>query len=97
MDPGYAGTSTGRQSASGALPGVAIGPDGPVTLAEMGPLLDHEEVAAADMEGPEEPPRGARNQPPPMAVAVPIILFVVFEIWFLVPLPKGPFEAWLGY
>jgi hypothetical protein len=33
----------------------------------------------------------------PLAVAVPVVLFVVFEIWFLVPLPKGPFEAWLGY
>jgi putative tricarboxylic transport membrane protein len=33
----------------------------------------------------------------PMAIAVPIVLFVIFEIWFLVPLPKGPFEAWLGY
>ncbi|MCF8476580.1 MAG: tripartite tricarboxylate transporter TctB family protein [Pseudolabrys sp.] len=33
----------------------------------------------------------------PVVLAVPIILFVVFEIWFLVPLPKGPFEAWLGY
>jgi len=33
----------------------------------------------------------------PIALAVPIVLFVVFEIWFLVPLPKGPFEAWLGY
>lgn len=33
----------------------------------------------------------------PVAIAVPIVLFVVFEIWFLVPLPKGPFEAWLGY
>jgi hypothetical protein len=33
----------------------------------------------------------------PVALAVPIVLFVVFEIWFLVPLPKGPFEAWLGY
>jgi putative tricarboxylic transport membrane protein len=33
----------------------------------------------------------------PMAIAVPIVLFIVFEIWFLVPLPKGPFEAWLGY
>ena len=27
----------------------------------------------------------------------PIALFIIFEIWFLVPLPKGPFEAWLGY
>ena len=33
----------------------------------------------------------------PVVIAVPVILFVVFEIWFLVPLPKGPFEAWLGY
>ena len=33
----------------------------------------------------------------PAAVAVPVVLFIVFEIWFLVPLPKGPFEAWLGY
>lgn len=33
----------------------------------------------------------------PIVIAVPIILFVVFEIWFLVPLPKGPIEAWLGY
>jgi len=28
---------------------------------------------------------------------VPIVLFFMFEKWFLVPLPKGPFEAWLGY
>jgi putative tricarboxylic transport membrane protein len=33
----------------------------------------------------------------PVAVVVPIVLFVVFEIWFLVPLPKGPVEAWLGF
>lgn len=33
----------------------------------------------------------------PIAVAIPIVLFVIFEIWFLVPLPKGPFEHWLGY
>ncbi len=33
----------------------------------------------------------------PVALGVPVLLFVVFEIWFLVPLPKGPFEAWLGY
>ena len=33
----------------------------------------------------------------PLSIAVPVVLFVVFEIWFLVPLPKGPFEAWLGY
>lgn len=28
---------------------------------------------------------------------VPVVLFFMFEKWFLVPLPKGPFEAWLGY
>lgn len=33
----------------------------------------------------------------PIAIAVPVALFVIFEIWFLVPLPKGPIEAWLGY
>lgn len=33
----------------------------------------------------------------PIAIAVPVALFVIFEIWFLVPLPKGPLEAWLGY
>jgi putative tricarboxylic transport membrane protein len=33
----------------------------------------------------------------PLAVLLPIILFVIFEIWFLVPLPKGPVEAWFGY
>lgn len=25
------------------------------------------------------------------------IIFYVFEVQFMVPLPKGPFEAWLGY
>ena len=33
----------------------------------------------------------------PVAIVIPIVLFIVFEIWFLVPLPKGPLEAWLGY
>jgi hypothetical protein len=32
-----------------------------------------------------------------IGVAVPIALFLMFERWFLVPLPKGPLEAWLGY
>ncbi len=32
-----------------------------------------------------------------VAVAVPIALFLLFEIWFLVPLPKGPLEDFLGY
>jgi putative tricarboxylic transport membrane protein len=32
-----------------------------------------------------------------VSVLVPVALFLMFEKWFLVPLPKGPFEAWLGY
>lgn len=32
-----------------------------------------------------------------VAVVVPLVTFVVFERWFLVPLPKGPVEAWLGF
>ena len=32
-----------------------------------------------------------------IAVCVPLLTFVVFERWFLVPLPKGPIEAWLGF
>jgi hypothetical protein len=31
------------------------------------------------------------------ALGVAIVAFVVFEQWFLVPMPKGPLEAWLGY
>lgn len=30
-------------------------------------------------------------------VAVSLALFVLFEVWFLVPLPKGPIETMLGY
>lgn len=33
----------------------------------------------------------------PVAIGVPIVLFLLFEVWFLVPLPKGPLEYWLGY
>ncbi len=32
-----------------------------------------------------------------IGVGFPVATFVVFEQWFLVPLPKGPLEAWLGY
>jgi hypothetical protein len=32
-----------------------------------------------------------------VSVAIPLATFVVFERWFLVPMPKGPLEAWLGY
>lgn len=31
-----------------------------------------------------------------IAIGMPIVTYVVFERWFLVPLPKGPVEAWLG-
>lgn len=33
----------------------------------------------------------------PFAAVVPVVVFVMFEIWFLVPLPKGPIEAMLGF
>jgi putative tricarboxylic transport membrane protein len=32
-----------------------------------------------------------------LGVAFPLVTFLVFEKWFLVPMPKGPLEAWLGY
>lgn len=32
-----------------------------------------------------------------LAVGVPVVTFLIFERWFLVPMPKGPLEAWLGY
>jgi putative tricarboxylic transport membrane protein len=32
----------------------------------------------------------------PVAIGVPLVFFFVFEKWFLVPLPKGPIERWLG-
>ena len=33
----------------------------------------------------------------PVALLVPLAIFVMFEIWFLVPLPKGPLEEAFGY
>ncbi|HEX7127244.1 MAG TPA: tripartite tricarboxylate transporter TctB family protein [Thermodesulfobacteriota bacterium] len=32
-----------------------------------------------------------------VALAFAVIAFFVFETWFLVPMPKGPVESWLGY
>ncbi len=32
-----------------------------------------------------------------LALALPIASFLIFEKWFLVPMPKGPLEQWLGY
>jgi hypothetical protein len=31
-----------------------------------------------------------------IALGVPVATFLMFERWFLVPLPKGPLEDWLG-
>lgn len=33
----------------------------------------------------------------PVALLVPAVLFLLFEVWFLVPLPKGPVEYYFGY
>jgi putative tricarboxylic transport membrane protein len=32
-----------------------------------------------------------------LALGIPLVTFLVFERWFLVPMPKGPLEAWLGF
>jgi putative tricarboxylic transport membrane protein len=32
-----------------------------------------------------------------LSFAIPVATFLIFEKWFLVPMPKGPLEAWLGY
>jgi len=32
-----------------------------------------------------------------VSLGVPVAAFFIFEMWFLVPMPKGPVEAWLGY
>ena len=32
-----------------------------------------------------------------VGIGVPLAMFVLFEIWFLVPLPKGPLERMLGW
>ena len=31
-----------------------------------------------------------------LSIGLPIVVYVTFENWFLVPLPKGPLEDWLG-
>jgi hypothetical protein len=32
----------------------------------------------------------------PIAIGIPAVLFALFEIWFKMPLPKGPLEQLLG-
>jgi hypothetical protein len=32
-----------------------------------------------------------------ISIGVPVALFLLFEVWFLVALPKGPLEHMLGY
>jgi hypothetical protein len=32
-----------------------------------------------------------------LSLALPVATFLIFEKWFLVPMPKGPLEHWLGY
>ncbi len=32
----------------------------------------------------------------PIAFGVPALAYMVFERWFMIPLPKGPIEYWLG-
>jgi hypothetical protein len=31
-----------------------------------------------------------------VSVGNSVFFFVVFEVWFKIPLPKGPIENWLG-
>ena len=31
-----------------------------------------------------------------VAAGVSLVFFLLFEVWFKLPLPKGPLESWLG-
>jgi putative tricarboxylic transport membrane protein len=31
-----------------------------------------------------------------VSIGVPVAVYLLFENWFLVPLPKGPIEDWLN-
>ena len=31
-----------------------------------------------------------------IAIGMPVVTYFIFERWFMVPLPKGPIEEWLG-
>ena len=32
-----------------------------------------------------------------LATLIPVLTFLIFETWFLVPMPKGPVDSWFGY
>jgi putative tricarboxylic transport membrane protein len=32
-----------------------------------------------------------------LGIGIPVVTFLVFKKWFLVAMPKGPLEGWLGY
>jgi Tripartite tricarboxylate transporter TctB family len=32
-----------------------------------------------------------------LSIGIPLATFIIFERWFLVPMPKGPLEVWLGF
>jgi putative tricarboxylic transport membrane protein len=32
-----------------------------------------------------------------ISIGMPVVTYIVFEKYFLVPLPKGPIEEWLGF
>ena len=32
-----------------------------------------------------------------VGLCISAALFLLFEVWFMLPLPKGPIETWLGY
>ena len=32
----------------------------------------------------------------PVAIGMPVAVYLIFEKWFLVALPKGPIEQWLN-
>ena len=72
--------------------GISLGP-----VDRAGPRhlrgLRHLHHGVHDRDRTREPVQGAGR----VGIAVPLALFLMFEKWFLVPLPKGPLEAWLGY
>jgi hypothetical protein len=31
-----------------------------------------------------------------VSVVTVVVFYLIFELWFKVPLPKGPLESWIG-